>query len=410
MTEVKAKTSMLLLIYIVTFISALGQGIMFPVLPLFFLGLGISFSFLGVISAIPSVTRLLTQTPFGKISDKIGRKALIVIGFFMTAGIAPIYLLFNDPNLLLFLRGAEGVAAALCAGPLIVALLSEITTADVQGKVMGRYQGFTFVGMAFGPLIGGYVAEVFGIPSNFYLWGLFLAAAGFLFLFLQEPKRREAAVMKVTEDVKKMNKPPLVESGFLSGFIGATIISAENGLGGSFLLTYLPPWADEFGISGFYIGILIFGILGSMAVCSFLLGSLSDKYGRRKVIVGGSFILAIGAFLYSIQQSYLHMLISTILTGVGSAIISPAIPAYIQEITHPTRLGEGFGIVFSISAGGTIAGASVFGFIVDVLGLRDTTFVFFVVVLAMTFTSFLIKETKEKEVLFRNDSRAHIKA
>jgi MFS family permease len=395
MTEVKAKHSVFILIYVTAFISALGGGIMLPVLPLFFLGLGISYGFLGVISAVPSVTRLIMQIPFGKISDKIGKKVLIVIGFFMTAGVAPMYLLFGDPNLFLFLRGAEGVAAALCAGPLIVALLSEITVADVQGKVMGRYQGSTFVGLALGPLIGGYVADVFGIPSNFYLWGLLLAVTGFLFLFLQEPKRRGAVVTKVTGDVKKVNKPPLVESGFLPVFIGGAIIAAENGLGGSFLLTYLQPWAEEFGISKFYIGILIFGILGSMAVCGFLLGSLSDKYGRRKVIVGGSFLLAIGAFLYSVQQSYLHMLVSTILTGIGSAITSPAIPAYIGEITHPTRRGESFGIVYSISAGGTIAGAFVFGFIVDIVGLRDTTFVFFVVMLAMTFMSFLIKETKK---------------
>ena len=113
MTTLKGKNSRHFLIYLVTAISSLGQGVTLPVLPLFLLGLGISFSYLGVISVVPSIMRLLMQTPFGKLSYKIGRKVLITIGFFITAGVAPLYLMFNSLAPILLLRGIEGGSGAL---------------------------------------------------------------------------------------------------------------------------------------------------------------------------------------------------------------------------------------------------------------------------------------------------------
>src|SRR5512136_136772 len=139
-------------------IISLGFGLIMPLFPLYLKYLSKDPSDVGlqvgILFSMFVLTRAILATPFGNLSDRVGRKKLILIGSFLYAVLA---ILFTVPSTwvgLLFVRALQGLASAM-VWPVSEALIIDSTPSHMRGRAMGKVVMMSNLGMVVGPFVGG---------------------------------------------------------------------------------------------------------------------------------------------------------------------------------------------------------------------------------------------------------------
>lgn len=133
-------------------------------------------------------------------------------------------------------------------------------------------------------------------------------------------------------------------------------------IGFGIIMPILPYYAQEFGAKGLGFGALVFAFSGMQFLATAVLGRLSDRIGRRPIILATTILNAAGYFMFAFAGSYVLLLVARIISGFAGGNISAA-QAYIADITPPSQrsrgmgmLGAAFGLGFTLGPG--IGGAA----------------------------------------------------
>lgn len=384
-------------IYALTFLANMGYGLILPGLSLYAASLGSNYSFIGIMISIFAAAQLITQIPAGKISDKMGRKLLITIGFTGVTIAALLYNFTNRPTHFLLLQVLAGLSIG-CVWPPLLAQLTDQTLPHERGRVMGIFNTVFFVGIGLGPLVGGYVSSTLGFLSVFNIWALisFIGALTGLVTFKDPPGKVE------TPETKKETSPSddgLFKKGTLLSFIGTCAVRSRGGFCTSFNNAILPLYATAlFAIPQSMIGGLMFihGIM--LAAFTIPGGVISDRFGRKWPPIYGSLIATVGVFWYSFPDGYWSLFIAVALAGGGAGFATPALQALVGDISIPSRRGEAFGYFLTSFYIGTVFGASGFGFLADLIGLRSTALSWGVFSLALALCGMIIRSEVARPV------------
>ncbi|HEY9576138.1 MAG TPA: MFS transporter, partial [Pseudobacillus sp.] len=146
------------ILFVVMFLVMVGFGIIIPVLPFYAENIGASPTQLGLLMAVYSLMQLLFAPMWGRISDRIGRKPVIMIGIL---GLSLSFFLMGLSSALWMLFAARVIGGILSAAnmPTVMAYAADITTPEERGKGMGIIGAATGLGLIFGPAIGGVFSE-----------------------------------------------------------------------------------------------------------------------------------------------------------------------------------------------------------------------------------------------------------
>src|SRR5437763_1265271 len=181
-----------LVIFLTVFIDLIGFGIVLPLLPLYNRDLGASGWLIGVIQASFSAMQFLFAPSWGRLSDRIGRRPVLLVS---TAGAAASYLLFAygcglaDKNAALWVLLASRILAGICGANITVAqaYIADITPPEERSKKMGLI-GMAFgLGFIFGPWLSGYAMKYLGLSGPGWLAAAF-CAANFIFALIKLPE------------------------------------------------------------------------------------------------------------------------------------------------------------------------------------------------------------------------------
>jgi multidrug resistance protein len=168
------KKTPLLLIFLTVFIDLLGFGILIPILPTFATKeLGLEEAAIGIVIAIYSLTQLFFNPLFGKLSDKYGRRPVIVVSLLLNASGYILFSFTHSYLMLLLSRIIAGIGGSSIG--VAQAYIADVTTREERSKGMGLIGAAFGLGFVFGPLIGGFLAK-YGYAITGY------AAAGFSLL------------------------------------------------------------------------------------------------------------------------------------------------------------------------------------------------------------------------------------
>src|SRR4030095_11460375 len=159
-------TRKILVLFALAFLATLGYGIMIPTLSVHAHSLGASHADIGVISSAFAAAQLLTQVPMGRLSDLIGRVYMVVFGFGLMAVAATLYHFATGSGEFTLLQALAGVGGGWLWAPLM-AMLTENVEPSRRGRLMGAFNTVFFLGIAFGPLLGGFIASAFGHDAVF---------------------------------------------------------------------------------------------------------------------------------------------------------------------------------------------------------------------------------------------------
>ena len=136
-------------------------------------------------------------------------------------------------------------------------------------------------------------------------------------------------------------------------------------VGFGIVLPLLPFYADRFGASGLQIGVLVFSYSAAQLLFAPIWGRLSDRYGRRPILIVGLIGSAISYVIFAYAGSILALLLSRIMAGVGGANI-PVAQAYIADITPPEKRAGGMGLIGAAFGLGFIFGPAIGGLLAPI--------------------------------------------
>jgi len=355
------------------FCANLGFLASYTFLPLYTLKLGASMAEVGILLAVYSVVSTIMTAVLGRISDIGGlRRVLIILGL---SGSTIVYWLLGASRTytqLLLLWGLLGVTDSAYR-PATVAVIAEITPETRVGRNIGIFNAFMSAGMAAGCLVGGAIADLFGLAFVFTTASLVLMAgvvsSSAVLMF-----RGRAAASGSSSGVKGRIGSGLISSTYLvsSGLLLLCIDVFLRNSGFRGVTTFLPIYLAGLGAENSLTGTIIAVNFGSQVAFMPMMGWLSDRVGRKHVLSIGMLATLIATFLLSVINNPLDVIPIELAVAFSWAAITVASNAFAADVAPPERLGEAMGVVFTSMNLGGVVGPVVAGFISDRFDLRTT--------------------------------------
>ncbi len=333
-----------------------------PVLALFAQSLGAGPEAIGLIVSVSTLTGVFLKLPSGALSDIYGRRLLLRVGV-VAFGLPPfVYPFVSDLEVLTGLRFVHGLATAIFA-PSALATVAELYR-ERRGAALGTYTACTQTGALLGPVLGGWLAHSAGFPTTFVTAGVLGCIGSILFYSLRlnppAPRSAEKGIGPVLADMWKGFR---VVASNLRVLVTSSTDAAKMIANGA-LMAFLPIYGLSVGLNSGEVG-LLFGIQG---ITSFLskpiMGRVSDRVGRRPLIILGLLICAITFVLIPQATTLPVLLLLAAGFGFGEAVVSSSTSALVADLSELKTLGAGMGMQGTIMDIGHASGPLLAGFLI----------------------------------------------
>jgi MFS transporter, DHA1 family, multidrug resistance protein len=350
-------------------VNQLGFGAMIPSLPLYAQSFGVGASAIGFAVGIYGLARFLVALPSGQLADRFGRSPTLALGG-VVSGLANLWCAWASsfPEFIIarFVAGA-GAGLIVTTGQVV---LADISTPAERGRMLSLYQGTFIFAVGVGPFPGGLLAEHYGLAAPFIAYGVLGLAAALVAWFAvsetrdldKRPRRAGAQAIPFAEQMRSLARQ--------RGFVLVSIIALMNAVartGG--LFTIVPVLANvKLGISVSAIGFAM--MLGSLAglIAAYPAGWLTDRFGRKSVIVPATLITGTSMLLFSAAPGYGWFVAASIVWGIAISVGSTAPTAYAADSAPPGMNAAAISAFRMTSDAGYVLGPLVLGLIVDSYG------------------------------------------
>ncbi len=305
--------------------DAVGNSILFIIIPLYVAKLPSPwFSVpepvrVGILISLYGMVNATLQPLTGALCDRIGRKKPLIQGglVLMAAGTLA-FLLARRYTDLLFLRALQGIGVAVTI-PASMALMAAATEQRTRGGAMGVYTTMRVVGFGVGPLIGGFLQVHFGFAAAFFTGAGFIIIAVFLVHFWVPEVRGERPSAGQSFRI--------IDPGLLTpGILGAALATFVMALSYTLMVTLEAQFNDRLHETAMGFSIAFSALMVTRLLFQFPLGRLSDRIGRKPLIVAGLIVIAPATGLMGVVVTTAQLTGLRLLQGLASAAI--AAPAF----------------------------------------------------------------------------------
>jgi MFS family permease len=347
------------------FATVTGVGIVVPLLPVYAHRVGASGLAIGMIFGSFSVSRTIFPPYFGRLSDRKGRKQLIVLGLLAYALISALFLSFSGIASLIAIRFLQGIASAALM-PVIQAYVGDIAPPGREGATLGFFNLSMFLGLGFGPLIGGAIQDNWGLPAAFATMGVLALSGGLLAQIFLPPAAAERTI--------GASKPfgSWIHLILDREIMGLFIFRFGYTFGIGSIWGFLPVLADaEHSLSSAAIGsILMLGVLLS-GFTQIPMGMVADRLDKRRLIAIGGVVAGLSLAGIEWAGGYAGLAAVIVVFGIGGGVCMAAHMALaVQKGGRLDCMGSVMAILTVAHSAGMMAGALLAGLAMDLVGLR----------------------------------------
>jgi len=324
--------------------------------PLQLVGLAVSGYFL---------LRMFTEFPIGVIGDKIGPKLPLIAGRVLAVIGAFICYKTTSIWMLIFARIIWGMgdASFFCIG---MTYVSKLFTSEKRGRALGVFQAVEMIGSFLGQTIGGYVAGQYGTRANFLATTLMAIVALASVTLIKGDGSTETSLKGVSllpsrEDLMKVVNRTVI----VACIINLVCMMNNNGIRGTLLPIYV---TEVIGIELTRYAFLVSGSTVGSVSGNLIGGYLSDRIGRKRVLLAGLGLGAISLSGISIFTGFYPLLVMMFLNGVFWGIVYGVVPAYIADAVPDEVRGIGIGTFRTFMDLGGLIGPVVMTSIAEFVG------------------------------------------
>jgi len=353
------------------------------------------------------VVKAVSNASAGRLADVQGRKRVLIAGWL--AGIpVPILLMFAPPPhwwLIVLANGFLGVNQGLCWSMTVVSKI-DLVGPRSRGLAMGlnEFAGYAAVGAT--AVFTGYLAGVYGIrPIPF---GIAVVALG-LGLAVSATLVRETKPFADLERHAGSDAPAFRATFAEASWRNRSLFACSQGglvnnLNDGVAWGLLPLFLAAGGLRAEEIG-LVAGLYPlSWGVLQVATGPLSDRIGRKPLLVSGMWVQAVGFVVFVLGSDLLGWITASLLLGVGTAMVYPTFLSAVSDLARPEARGATLGVYRFWRDLGFAVGAVVVGLFADASGLDAAM----LLTAALTFSSGVIVWVVLRETRARGPTAAHV--
>ena len=332
-----------------------------PVLPLFAHALHATPAEIGWIVMASTIPGILISYPAGALSDYLGSRRLLLASLVVFATAPFLYLLVKTAPQLMAVRFYHGFATAIF-GTVANAAIAERYTTERAAR-LSTYSSVTIVGRSIAPFLGGSLISL----ASFHAVYIACAISGVLAL----------AVGLLLHDHQPLPKKKLELPRFWASLTTVlrdrsimlvSLIEAAQYLVFGAIEAFLALYASSLGIPAWQIGVILGVQLVSIVFAKPLMGKVSDRVGRRRVILPGLLIGAASVVLLPFAPSFIGLSVLSLTFGIGFATVTSSTSALVADLTRNGRYGSSMGVLRTVMDVGQSIGPVLTGWMVGVAG------------------------------------------
>ena len=344
-------------IWITVALDLVGFGIVVPILGRYAERFGASGLEVGLLFASFSLAQLVFAPILGRLSDRIGRKPVIMIsllgtavGSFVTGAAGALWVLFVGR----ILDGASGASVAVAQGA-----VTDLAPPSERPRLLGLLGAAFGVGFVVGPALGG-LASLGGEHIPFYVAGT-VALVNAAVAWRRLPETRPADVRRAAREAAKNDTGAKVRLWGLA-VAGFTAIVAFSGFEATFSLLAGDRFRlTEAGIAAIFVGV---GVV-LVAVQGGLIRPINAKIGTQRSLQVGLVLNSAGLVVLAFAETWPLLIVALALLTVGQGLVTPNLSSLVSGRVPDHRRGEALGFQQGVNALGRVAGPAIAGVLYD---------------------------------------------
>jgi MFS family permease len=349
------------------------------------------------------VSKALTNYGAGRLSDRYGRKPVLVVGWLLAVPVP--FLLMSAPTWgwVLFANGLLGVSQGLTWSTTVIMKI-DLAGPNNRGLAMGLNEFAGYLAVAASALVTSLVAERAGLrPAPFQLGVGYVAAGLLLSVFaVRETKTHALVEAGLPGELPVEVRPSEREIFWRTSVLDRNLSSVSqaglvNNLNDGMAWGLFPLFFASARMTLSEIGTLAAIYPATWGIAQLVTGASSDRVGRKWLIAGGMWVQAAGIAIVAVSGAFGAFAAGAALLGVGTAMVYPTLLAAIGDVAHPSWRASSVGVYRLWRDLGYAVGALVAGIAADALGIVGAMGV----VAAITFASGLVVALRMNETLRR---------
>lgn len=358
------------------FVTSVGMSQIAPVLPLYIEHLGVHSTalivqFSGIAFGITFIISAIFSPIWGQAADKFGRKPML-----LRASLGMAVVIFSigfaqNVYQLIGLRLLLGVITGY--GTACTTLIATQTDNEHAGWALGTLSTASVAGSLLGPLIGGYIAENFGLQNVFFITGVLLLIAFITTaVFVKESFiRQDKQVLSTKEIWKKIPDRSLIIVMFVTSFVLTLALYSIEPI--------VTVYVSQLSSNTSHVAMLAGAAFSASGLASIIaaprLGKISDKIGAQKVMLAALIVAGIIFIPQAFVTNPWQLMALRFLLGLATAGLVPSVNVLVKRITPDSLTGRVFGFIISAQYLGVFGGSILGGQVAAFWGIR---YVFFI--------------------------------
>jgi MFS family permease len=337
------------------------------------------------------VVKALANLFAGRLSDRIGRKGVLVAGWLVGLPVPLLIIFAPSWGWVVFANVLLGINQGLCWSTTVIMKIDLVGPAR-RGLAMGFNEAAGYGAVSLAAIAAGYLAATYALRPQPFLLGIGFALAGLLLslFFVRESHghaRHEAALLAhpAGQTAGSVPSPPattgdrptspsfkdifLLTSWKNQTLFGVSQAGLVNNLNDGLAWGVFPFFFAAAGLSIAQIGLLAGIYPGVWGVAQLLTGALSDRLGRKGMIVGGMLLQGVAIGLLLPVHGFAWWGVTMVLLGLGTALVYPTLLAAISDVAHPDWRASAVGVYRLWRDSGYAIGALLAGVLADLFGV-----------------------------------------
>jgi MFS family permease len=347
------------------------------------------------------VAKALTNYLAGRLSDRFGRKHVLVGGWLVAAPVPFLLMWAPTWSWVLFANALLGVSQGLTWSTTVIMKI-DLAGPAKRGLAMGLNEFAGYFAVAVSALATGFIAAHYGLrPEPFYL-GVGFVVIGLLLsaLAVRETQHHVAAESKLHGELPPEGMPTQREVFWRTTLLDKNLSSVSqaglvNNLNDGMAWGLFPLLFAAARMDLGQIGTLAAIYPATWGVTQLFTGAWSDRVGRKWLIASGMWVQAVGIVLVVLASGFAGFATGAALLGVGTAMVYPTLLAAIGDVAHPSWRASSVGVYRLWRDLGYAIGALLAGLIADALGLPAAMWA----VAGLTFASGVVVALRMTETL-----------
>lgn len=327
------------------------------------------FSFIVSFGLVKAVSNLVS----GTLADKIGRKKVLLAGWIFGVPVPFMIMFAPSWGWIVAANVLLGVNQGLCWS-MTVLMKIDLVGPRGRGLAVGlnEFAGYLAVGLT--AFLTGYIASTYGLrPEPFYL-GVGYALLGVIVSMFLVRDTQEHVRLELTEHPPEPSPLSFREVFTRTSFKDHNLFACSqagliNNLNDGMSWGVFPLFFSTFGLGVERIGMLKAVYPAVWGMLQIVTGPLSDRWGRKGLIVGGMWVQAGGIFVTVATRSFGWWMLGSLLLGVGTAMVYPSLIAAVSDESHPSWRARSLSVYRFWRDLGYAVGALCAGIIADTLGI-----------------------------------------